>query len=94
MTWWQLALVMWIAVSLALATVPVALRRSMLVRGHHNADQAAGAIGVDRRGGHDRRSGRDRRSAREDPGTRMVERRRGPSDRRRGRDRRRTIASI
>ena len=62
MTWWQLALVMWIAVSLGLATVPVALRRAMLAREHGSAEQAAVAIGVDRRGGHDRRSGRDRRS--------------------------------
>jgi ketosteroid isomerase-like protein len=29
MNWWQLAIVMWIAVSLGLATVPVALRRAM-----------------------------------------------------------------
>jgi ketosteroid isomerase-like protein len=32
MTWWQFAFVMWIAASLGLATVPIALRRAMPTR--------------------------------------------------------------
>jgi hypothetical protein len=94
MTWWLLALVMWIAVSLALASVPVALRRAMPARAHDNGERAMGSTGVDRRSGGDRRRGGDRRSRPEGQGTRTVERRGGAPDRRSGRDRRRAIAPM
>ena len=94
MTWWLLALVMWIAVSLALASVPVAFRRAMPAREHDNGERAMGPTGVDRRSGGERRSGVDRRARPEDQGTRAVERRGGPADRRSGRDRRRVIAPM
>jgi hypothetical protein len=94
MTWWLLALVMWIAVSLALASVPVALRRAMPAREHDNGERAMGSTGVDRRSGADRRTGGDRRCQPEDQGTRAVERRGGAPDRRSGRDRRRAIAPM
>jgi hypothetical protein len=94
MTWWLLALVMWIAVSLALATVPVVLRRAMPAREHDNGERAMGTIGVERRSAGDRRRGGDRRSRPAVQGTRTVERRVGPPDRRSGLDRRRAIAPM